>query len=437
MAGINWDNVGSAYVPSVNLVNGHDKLIDNMSKATALVDSVFKDKRSLDEKNDATIKERNTTDIEMRLASGELKPEDLAGMSGVYMDSSRITKFVDSMRTQEHNDNILNEQIRMRKEAEKVAAHNKEWQETESTLNREDSRLLKKNDNILKLGALDIQKKKQGILNFEQGIIEQQKAYATKAAVVAKMPYDKQQEYFNNPDTNAEEALAVRGLWSTKPKLYGEANNNFGYSVENQGIVDKFGIEGVPTLADEKAFSKLSSGLMSRDSDVSKKSLAIAKKVSPGIDNVLSSGEILRRAGELAQRLGYEPSELQIAGAQVQEVGNFYANLVGKNSLERTNNDVQITLLTQMVDSLPDNSPDRIDAENLLQEAKETSLSLGKGRNTVSAAQIRKRLKQSQYGLSKYTRASVPKKKGNNVDGAIKSTKKKNEPKDVAKNITK
>ena len=119
---------------------------------------------------------------------------------------------------------------------------------------------------------------------------------------------------------------------------------------------------------------------MSRDSDVSKKSLAIAKKVSPGIDNVLSSGEILRRAGELAQRLGYEPSELQIAGAQVQEVGNFYANLVGKNSLERTNNDVQITLLTQMVDSLPDNSPDRIDAENLLQEAKETSLSLGKGR---------------------------------------------------------
>ena len=56
------------------------------------------------------------------------------------------------------------------------------------------------------------------------------------------MPYDKQQEYFNNPDTNAEEALAVRGLWSTKPKLYGEANNNFGYSVENQGIVDKFGI---------------------------------------------------------------------------------------------------------------------------------------------------------------------------------------------------
>ena len=34
MAGINWDNVGSAYVPSVNLVNGHDKLIDNMSNQT-------------------------------------------------------------------------------------------------------------------------------------------------------------------------------------------------------------------------------------------------------------------------------------------------------------------------------------------------------------------------------------------------------------------
>jgi len=114
MAGVNFDTVGSAYVPSLNLVNGNDKLIENMMHTNAMIDSIFKDKRSLDEKNDATLKERNTAEIEMGLLSGEIKPEDLGGMADTYMDSNRISGVVDKMATQSYNASVLadNQQAR-------------------------------------------------------------------------------------------------------------------------------------------------------------------------------------------------------------------------------------------------------------------------------------------------------------------------------------
>ena len=110
MAGVDWDNISSAYAPSVNLVNGRDKLIDHMSKTTALVDSVFKDKRSLDDKNYAHLQDSNATKLLTGLSSGELKIADLNAMNLSNVNGQMLQKGIDSIltRDEQHRVNTSN-----------------------------------------------------------------------------------------------------------------------------------------------------------------------------------------------------------------------------------------------------------------------------------------------------------------------------------------
>jgi len=110
MAGVNWDTIGSPYVPSLNLVNGHDKLIDNMSKTTALVDSVFKDKRSLEDKNYAHLQESNANTLLAALGSGEMKMSALNSMNLSNVNGQMLQKGIDSIltRDEQHRVNTSN-----------------------------------------------------------------------------------------------------------------------------------------------------------------------------------------------------------------------------------------------------------------------------------------------------------------------------------------
>ncbi len=107
MAGVNWDNIGSPYVPSVNLVNGHDKLIENMSKSTALIDSVFKDKRSLEDKNYAQLQDSNANKLLAGLSSGELRMTDLNTMNLSNVNGKQLQAGINSIlnRNEQHRMN--------------------------------------------------------------------------------------------------------------------------------------------------------------------------------------------------------------------------------------------------------------------------------------------------------------------------------------------
>jgi len=107
MAKVDWNTIGSAYVPTVSFKDPNKPILDVISHAGATVDAIFKDKRSLEEKNDAVLKQRNTSQIEMGLLSGDIRPEDLAGLKDTYMDSGVIAGTIDKMNTQQYNSDIL------------------------------------------------------------------------------------------------------------------------------------------------------------------------------------------------------------------------------------------------------------------------------------------------------------------------------------------
>ena len=93
-----WDNVGSGYTQAVGFKNAEQGLLDNINKhVTPLIDSIFKDKRSLEEKNYATQVQQNTARLQADLASGLVKESDLAGMNLANINGKDLSKTLNDL----------------------------------------------------------------------------------------------------------------------------------------------------------------------------------------------------------------------------------------------------------------------------------------------------------------------------------------------------
>jgi len=93
-----WDHIGSGYTQPVGFKNAEQGMLDNINKhVTPLIDSIFKDKRSLEEKNYATQVQQNTTRLQADLASGIVKESDLAGMNLANIDGKELSKTLNDL----------------------------------------------------------------------------------------------------------------------------------------------------------------------------------------------------------------------------------------------------------------------------------------------------------------------------------------------------
>jgi len=93
-----WDNVGSGYTQAVGFKNAEQGLLDNINKhVTPLIDSIFKDKRSLEEKNYATQVQQNTTRLQADLASGRVLESDLDGMNLANINGKDLSKTLNDL----------------------------------------------------------------------------------------------------------------------------------------------------------------------------------------------------------------------------------------------------------------------------------------------------------------------------------------------------
>ena len=93
-----WDHIGSGYTQAVGFKNAEQGMLDNINKhVTPLIDSIFKDKRSLEEKNYATQVQQNTTRLQADLASGIVKESDLAGMNLANINGKDLSKTLNDL----------------------------------------------------------------------------------------------------------------------------------------------------------------------------------------------------------------------------------------------------------------------------------------------------------------------------------------------------
>jgi len=93
-----WDHIGSGYTQAVGFKNAEQGLLDNINKhVTPLIDSIFKDKRSLEEKNYATQVQQNTTRLQADLVSGLVKESDLAGMNLANINGKDLSKTLNDL----------------------------------------------------------------------------------------------------------------------------------------------------------------------------------------------------------------------------------------------------------------------------------------------------------------------------------------------------
>jgi len=287
MAGVNFDTIGSAYVPSVNLTNGHDKLIENMLHTNSIIDSIFKDKRSLDEKNDATIKDRNTAEIEMKLASGEIKPEDLAGMSDIYMDSTRIMGTVDKMATQDYNAQVLQDNIDARNDrvaAAKIAAQTlKESNERADEATRVKAETVKQAREqaaeVARVLAEVTEKKRVAQMPVTEAETAAKKATTAdtifgtelkeEARARAQAKLDTK-AYINNPSTSIEEMLALKNDPNTPSYLMDTLAEGIKNKPSNEEAIDRRLLrnstgDGKEAIANRAEITKRSMGYLQQN----------------------------------------------------------------------------------------------------------------------------------------------------------------------------
>ena len=400
------------------------------------------------DKNVLMAKDANTTALVADILSG--KQVDMSQIDPYSVNGAEVTQAIADK--QEFDAKELNRRDMLRlKELGNTQAYNADEKQKERDY--EKARILAETTETIrkaKQPILDQELKAAKLTtNIAQGNLDdktQQKAYAAEAARVAAMSYDDRENYFNDPANDEQMKLAVKGIWRKEPTLYGEANNDHNYSEKYQATVARSGTDGVPTLADEDAYTMVSKDIMSSDNDIHKKGMAIAREIDPEIDKVLPAFLIKDMAKELADKLGYEPSKLDQYAVVAGTIPRFWGNLFSSSSpIANSLNDDQVQLIGQLKDSLPEHSDKRRAATTLYLEAKETSLALKNGRSVVSAAQINRRLKEVQYGLSQrlkqyksYNKTKSKKKSPENVTKAVKKRKSTAKtPAEVAKSITK
>ena len=121
-----WDRVSSGYTQPVGFKNAEQGLLDNINKhVTPLIDSIFKDKRSLEEKNYATQVQQNTTRLQADLASGLVKESDLAGMNLANINGKDLSKTLNDLSVNEERA-LQNErmyQLKLNANAERMAQY--------------------------------------------------------------------------------------------------------------------------------------------------------------------------------------------------------------------------------------------------------------------------------------------------------------------------
>jgi len=250
-----WDHIGSGYTQPVGFKNAEQGMLDNINKhVTPLIDSIFKDKRSLEEKNYATQVQQNTTRLQADLASGIVKESDLAGMNLANIDGKELSKTLNDLSVNEERA-LQNErmyQLKLNANAERMAqyknvndARAQQYKTVNDRANRLDtekttSATLKRdeidNRKLVVSSATELNEKYRGDPAGAQKAIEELRTSgdANNAAIAGIF------EGMYNQEAQVTQAKEVTGMNRVLEDL---SSNDFGIKKEGKAEAKKMGLE--------------------------------------------------------------------------------------------------------------------------------------------------------------------------------------------------